>query len=148
MISKHNLGWLFSNFPCLRFLIAFPSLLLWIRPKERTCQMPACIAFAFIPMSHRGHSSTAGWGPFISSLTASQKWLQARYFQTSPGRVCWMDREMLNWKPGREGNPWNGILKGKNKVSARRTRRGKVGLTEVLCKVSPGEFHMVGSGRA
>ena len=158
MISKDNFGWLFSNFPHLQFLIAFTSLLPWIQPSQRTHLPSACMHHVRVHFHqrHRGHSSTAGWGPLISSLTASQMWLQtAHYLPLCDSSIF----PNLSWQglldglgdtelKTREGNTWNGIFKEKNEVSARRTRQGKVGPPEMLHNVSPVEFHTASRVRA
>lgn len=125
---------------------------------QRTHLPDACMHHVRVHLyqSRRGHGSTAGWAPFASSLTASQTWLQTRYlplcdsniFPNVPWRgILHGSRDAeLETRKGREPLKW--YSQGKNKVSAQRTRRGKVGPTEVLCKVSPGEFHTVGRARA
>lgn len=47
------------------------------------------------------------------------------FSQTFPGSICWMDWEMLNWKPGREGNTCDGILRGKEQEHQLREHGGE-----------------------
>lgn len=143
MISKHNLGWLFSNF-MLAIPNCFPKPAAVNAAQSAPARCPACIASTFISVSHADTAQPLD-GALRQFLNSIPEMAAGPLFQTSwQGMLDGSGDAELETRKGRE--PWNGILKGKNNVSARRTRR-VVGLTEVLCKVSPGEFHTVSSGR-
>lgn len=118
-LTQKQFGLLFHNFPCLKFLLAFPGLPPRT-PPNRTLPVKCLHISCWCAFPPRTQLSYWTW-PFVSSFEHPRHDCRhshchsvlETFCQTFPGSISGRDWEMPNCKPGWERHTWRWYSRGK-----------------------------------